>query len=34
MLKNGFRRIKHEWWHFEDHTLAKSPLLDVPFSKF
>jgi D-alanyl-D-alanine dipeptidase len=34
MLKHGFRRIKHEWWHFEDPQLASNPVLDVPFSAF
>ena len=34
MCKHGFRRIKHEWWHFEDKQGTAWPLLDVPFSAF
>lgn len=34
MLKHGFQRIKHEWWHFQDTQGKKYPLQDIPFTKF
>lgn len=29
MVKHGFRRIKNEWWHFEDTDASKYPILDI-----
>ena len=34
MVKNGFRRISNEWWHFEDTDSAKYPFLDIQFEEF
>jgi D-alanyl-D-alanine dipeptidase len=34
MKKHGFRRIKSEWWHFDDLEGLEYPLLDIPFEKF
>lgn len=30
MIKYGFKRIRTEWWHFEDTNALKYPILDVP----
>lgn len=34
MVKNGFRRISKEWWHFEDTDASEYPLLDISFEDF
>lgn len=34
MVKNGFKRIGNEWWHFEDAEAKNYPLLDIPFEEF
>ncbi|MCX7748145.1 MAG: D-alanyl-D-alanine dipeptidase [Clostridia bacterium] len=34
MVESGFKRIKSEWWHFEDTEGKKYPLLDIPFERF
>ena len=34
MVKNGFKRIGNEWWHFEDAEAKKYPLLDIPFEAY
>lgn len=34
MVKHGFRRISHEWWHFDDADFRKYPILDIPFEEF
>lgn len=34
MVRHGFRRLPHEWWHFADANAKRYPLLDVPFSAF
>lgn len=34
MKKHGFRRISHEWWHFEDTNAKSYPILDIQFEEF
>lgn len=34
MVKHGFKRIRSEWWHFDDADAKKYPVLDIPFSSF
>jgi D-alanyl-D-alanine dipeptidase len=34
MVKCGFKRIKSEWWHFDDTDAKKYPVLDIPFISF
>lgn len=34
MVKHGFRRIRNEWWHFDDLDYKKYPILDISFSAF
>lgn len=34
MVKCGFKRIRSEWWHFDDSNAKKFPVLDIPFDKF
>lgn len=29
MVRNGFRRINNEWWHFDDTDAGSYPLLDI-----
>lgn len=33
MEKHGFRRIKSEWWHFDDVDYANYPILEVDFNE-
>lgn len=34
MVKNGFRRISTEWWHFDDVSYEKYPILDLSFEEY
>lgn len=34
MIENGFKRIKTEWWHFDNKDYVKYPLLDIRFEMF
>ncbi len=34
MVKCGFKRIRNEWWHFDDSNAQKFPVLDIPFDNF
>ncbi len=34
MVKNGFKRISKEWWHFDDAAAKKYPILDLPLEEF
>lgn len=34
MVKNGFKRISSEWWHFEDINAKNYPILDISFEEF
>ena len=34
MIENGFKRIKTEWWHFDNKDYKKYPLLDTKFELF
>lgn len=34
MGKNGFKRIRKEWWHFEDSNGKKYPLQKISFREF
>lgn len=34
MGKNGFKRIRREWWHFEDINGKKYPLQEITFNEF
>jgi len=33
MEKHGFRRIRSEWWHFDDVNYANYPILEVDFNE-
>ncbi|HEY9061871.1 MAG TPA: D-alanyl-D-alanine dipeptidase [Pseudobacteroides sp.] len=34
MVKYGFKRIRSEWWHFDDSDAKKYQVLDISFSNF
>lgn len=34
MVLSGFKRIKTEWWHFDDINYKKYPILNIDLSKF
>ena len=33
MKENGFLGISNEWWHFNHHTFAEHPVLNLTFDQ-